>query len=466
VSHDNAIAASGSGRTSSGLGSYTKVCPLADGGMGTVEVVLRREQRFARLYAIKRLHPHMRGDPDLRAMFLDEARIAGLLRHPNVVSVLDVGEDGDGPFLVMDYIDGLSLGNLLAVASAQRERLPVQVCLQIARDVARGLHCAHELCGLDGQPLGLVHRDVSPMNVLVGYDGTVRITDFGVAKALGQSVLTGTGVLKGKISYMSPEQLRFDEIDRRADLFGLGTTLYEMLAGERLYQSKAGVEGARRILTEPAPDVGEVRSDVPPELVQLLFELLAKEADHRPPDAAAVEKRIQAIVVELMAEEGPIDVGEFVRELAAPLREAQKQKIAQALAAAEARVTATVAARRRRPLLLGAILAAAVAATIAIYVFRSEEPSAVSPRRAPGVTATPPAPAPEQGEVPTIELPEVELRGEAGDAPPARRMDEESAPEERSKSRRPRRREQEEEEKRPPPPDNERQGLPRWNWDG
>ncbi|HMJ16304.1 MAG TPA: serine/threonine-protein kinase, partial [Polyangiaceae bacterium] len=201
---------------------YQHVLRLASGGMATVDLAIRREGTFVRLHAIKRLHPHLLEDADVRAMFIEEARLAGLLRHPNVVSVVDVGEDAAGPFLVMDYVEGVSVATLIEHAIETSQPVPLDVALRIAMDVARGLHAAHELTAPDGRPLSLVHRDVSPQNVLVGFDGVARVSDFGIAKALGRSARTSTGILKGKLGYMAPEQLQFRGQDRRTDLFAFG----------------------------------------------------------------------------------------------------------------------------------------------------------------------------------------------------------------------------------------------------
>ncbi|MCA9623352.1 MAG: serine/threonine protein kinase, partial [Myxococcales bacterium] len=204
---------------------YLRVQALAMGGMAQVDVVVKRELGFERVYAMKRLLPHSRGDETFTQMFLDEARIAGRLRHANVVSVLDVGQDADGPFLVMDYVEGVPLQKLVQHHRDRGELLPLQLVLRIGIQIAEGLHAAHELVDRDGRPMGLVHRDVSPSNVLVGYDGIVRVTDFGIAKAIGQTTKTSTGIIKGKPGYLSPEQLRFETPDRRSDLFSLGVVL-------------------------------------------------------------------------------------------------------------------------------------------------------------------------------------------------------------------------------------------------
>jgi serine/threonine-protein kinase len=295
--------------------------------MGRVDLVARREGQFFRLFAQKRLRADLVDDPDVRRMFLDEARLAGLLRHPNVVSVIDVGEDQSGPFLVMEFVEGVPLSQLTRAAE-RGERIPLEVCLRIAGQVAEGLHAVHELRAADGEFLQLVHRDVSPQNILVGFDGIARVTDFGIAKALGRASKTATGILKGKLGYMSPEQLRFEEIDRRADLFAFGVVLFEMLTGQRLYQSQQDMDGPRRILNEPPPDLADHRDDVEPEHVELMFELLAKDRAHRPATARIVARRLEGMLASAVASRDCVDTGAYLESLFAQEHEALRQDIA------------------------------------------------------------------------------------------------------------------------------------------
>lgn len=341
--------------------------------MGVVELVLRREGRFERLYARKRLHVHFRQDAALRAMFMDEARLAGAVQHPNVLSVLDVGEDEDGPYLIMEYVDGVPLSALVKEAQRRGQMLPLQICVRIAADVARGLHAAHEARGPDGMPLGLVHRDVSASNVLIGFDGAVRVTDFGIAKAIGNFTHTSIGVLKGNRAYLSPEQLRFETIDRRSDLFSLGVVVYELLAGHQLYGGDSAELAARRVLTEPPPDIAEERTDVPTELSELLFELLAKDRDARPATAGEVAARLDRIAAQIAADEDEvIDIGAFIADDFTELRDSRRTEISTQLStrkpATEAGATPAPVApgpARRRPRLL-LVLPAAMALAAAV----------------------------------------------------------------------------------------------------
>lgn len=385
----------GAPRTSS---SDRRVRSLGRGAFGEVELVVRQDGRFERLFAKKRLLPAHQEDAELRSMFFEEARLAGMIRHPNVVSVLDVGEDEQGPYLLMDYVEGVSLHRLIEVSRMRHERLPLQVCMRIMAQVAEGLHAAHELHDREGRPLGLVHRDVSPVNVLLGYDGTARVTDFGVARALGRTTKTSTGFLKGKLGYMSPEQLRFEEPDRRSDLFALGVVLFELIVLERLYVSRDGQEGPRRILTEPPPDLADHRDDVPDALVQLMFSLLAKDREHRPRDAKAAAVTLEQLSAALTLEEGHVDVAGHLAELLGHERAQAQREHAAALAAlsevaptapASSSSAAPAAAPTRAPRTrrLGVLAAVGLAAALALVLVRA------TAERAPGTTTTAAIPA-------------------------------------------------------------------------
>ncbi|MEM9193114.1 MAG: serine/threonine-protein kinase [Myxococcota bacterium] len=304
---------------------YHGVSLISSGGMGTVELAVRREESFRRLYAVKRLKELYRDDATMEAMFLDEARIAGLLRHPNIVSVLDFGRDDRGPFLVMDYVHGLTAQDLLR--RAETAPIPVQICVRLIRDVAEALHAAHELRTPEGTALELVHRDVSPQNILVGFDGVPRLSDFGIAKAFDRLTQTTTGLLKGKAGYMTPEQLRFDTPDRRSDLFSLGVVLFELLAGCRLYRDADPAATAKRILHQPAPDIDDYRSAVPPSLVDLLFQLLAKDPDERPPTARDVSRQLDGVLAELTMVEDPYTLTDYLEEHCADVRRTRDEAL-------------------------------------------------------------------------------------------------------------------------------------------
>ncbi len=279
------------------LDRYEILAELASGGMATVYLGrLPGAGGFERLVAIKRLHPHLERDTSFVSMFLDEARIAARIRHPNVVSTLEIGTAERGYFLVMDYVEGPTLSRLLSKAAQVGDRIPTKVALRILHDTLSGLHAAHELTDEQGKPLHIVHRDVSPQNVLIGTDGTSRITDFGVARAMNRLSHTSTGQLKGKLGYMAPEQARGEEVDRRADLFAAGIMLWEVLAGRRLFKgrSETDAETLHRVLQMEIPPVATQNPDVTAALDAVLLRALDRDLSRRFATAADFVDALEA----------------------------------------------------------------------------------------------------------------------------------------------------------------------------
>jgi serine/threonine-protein kinase len=221
------------------VGRYALYGTIASGGMATVHFGrLIGPVGFSRTVAIKRLHPQFAVDPEFVAMFLDEARLAARIRHPNVIPTLDVVATNGELFLVMDYVPGESLARLVRAARQREATLPPAITVAVMAGVLHGLHAAHEARNEQGEPLGIVHRDVSPQNILVGSDGQARVLDFGVAKAAGRVQTTREGQLKGKLSYMAPEQLRGSPLDRQTDIYAASVVLWETLAGDRLFRAE------------------------------------------------------------------------------------------------------------------------------------------------------------------------------------------------------------------------------------
>jgi len=220
---------------------YELLYPVAHGGMGSIWAArLRSMRKFERLFAVKVMLPQFAGDPDLRAMLIDEARIAAGIVHPNVAQVIDVGEHAGGVYLVMEWIDGDSVQLLQRSVLSEGERIPPGLSLRIVADTCAGLHAAHELRDADGELLEVVHRDVSPHNILVGASGAVKLIDFGIAKARGRvQDETSLGVVKGKLRYMAPEQFSNGPIDRRADIWSMGAVLHYLVVGEHLYAEES-----------------------------------------------------------------------------------------------------------------------------------------------------------------------------------------------------------------------------------
>ncbi|HEY2406074.1 MAG TPA: serine/threonine-protein kinase [Polyangiaceae bacterium] len=263
------------------LGDYTLLTRLASGGMATVYVGRKSGVAgFERLVAIKCCHPHLRDNDEFSAMFLDEARLAASIRHPNVVGTLDVS-DGELLYLVMEYIEGCSLGNLIRHAGRSDLQIPPGVALRVMIDTLQGLHAAHELRDSSGRFLNLVHRDVSPQNILLGLDGVSRITDFGIAFASARSTQTQDGLIKGKFSYIAPEQLTGHNITRRMDIFSAGSVLWEALTGRALFRRKDDAATIHAVVSAPIPTLSSVIPELPSELDVVLQRALDRNPDAR-----------------------------------------------------------------------------------------------------------------------------------------------------------------------------------------
>ncbi|MEZ4442632.1 MAG: protein kinase [Polyangiaceae bacterium] len=256
------------------FGRYEALHRIASGGMATVYLGRTRGAGgFERLVALKVMHEHIAHDPTFSAMFLDEARLAAGIRHPNVVPTLDVASDGR--YLVLEYVEGASLHAVLTRLRKAGERLPLDVALRIFVDALSGLHAAHELTDRKGNPLNIVHRDVSPHNILVGVDGTSRITDFGIAYAEARITSTRGGELKGKLPYMAPEQLEDATVDRRTDVYAAGCVLWEMLVGRRLFRGKSEAAIACAVLAGPTESPREAGVEVPESIDAACMQALA-----------------------------------------------------------------------------------------------------------------------------------------------------------------------------------------------
>ncbi len=282
------------------LDRFELIAEIASGGMATVFLArLSGVAGFQRLVAIKRLHPHLAHEPEFVEMFLDEARLAARIHHPNVVPIQEVGESDHGYYLVMDYVEGDTLARVLAKATKGPTRVPYAVTIRIVLDVLAGLHAAHQMKDDHGMPLEIVHRDVSPQNILVGVDGVSRVVDFGVARAASRLSTTRSGQLKGKLAYMAPEQARGGVIDRRADLFSCGIVLWEALATKRLFKGEGEAETLNRVLYEPILPPSSVRPDVPKPLEEVCMKALSREVGDRYATAQefgdALEKAARAL---------------------------------------------------------------------------------------------------------------------------------------------------------------------------
>jgi serine/threonine-protein kinase len=288
------------------------VRPLGVGGMATVYLARVSEGSTSRHVAVKKPHAFLAEDPASAAVIEDEAQLAACIRHPNVVRVLDFvpgSAPGEGPALVMEWIEGVDLGKLVQAANKAGRRLPIDVVAAIARDVLAGLHAAHESRRDDGLALDIIHRDVSPQNVLVGFDGVVRVTDFGVAKAASRlQQQTEAGSIKGKLAYLAPEQLA-GRCDRRVDIYGAGVIVWELLTGTRM-RGGDGLEMLVEIMCSRASAPSTVAPDA-----ACLDAVVMRALEHREEDRfATAEEMLQAIERRVTAA-SPARVAEIVREL-------------------------------------------------------------------------------------------------------------------------------------------------------
>lgn len=306
------------------LGRYVLCYELASGGMATVYLARTDGAGgFGKLVALKLIHPHLAKQREFVDMFMDEARIAARIVHPNVCSVFDFGEEEGTYFLAMDYLVGETAGKLMRTAwkrpNVAARKKTLATFAKVIADAAEGLHAAHEVRGDDGRLLGVVHRDVTPQNLFVGYDGSVRVVDFGVALAVDRAHHTAVGTLKGKYPYMAPEQVRQKDVDRRADVWGLGVCLWEMLAGRRLFQQKSEFDTLRAVTELPVPKVSDVNPDVPPVLDAIVAQALSRDREVRFATARDLSRELDAAIATLGGASAG-DVAELMDELFATER--------------------------------------------------------------------------------------------------------------------------------------------------
>ncbi|WP_437812913.1 protein kinase domain-containing protein [Sorangium sp. So ce1078] len=324
------------------VGGHDVILEIASGGMATAYLARRAGVAgLERLVVLKRVHRHLLAQPEVLDMLRDEARLAALIRHPHVVSVEDVLEAGGELLLVMPYVEAVPLAALIEGAAGAGERLPPAVASRVLADVLSGLHAAHEARDLQGRPLEVVHRDVSPRNVLVGADGRSLLIDFGIAKAARRAAVTRSGVLKGTFSYMAPEQLRgARDVDRRADLFAAGAVLHEALTGAALFDGQDEASVLLGILADEIEAPSARAPGVPPELDRVVLRALARDRDERFPTAADFLEALERALPPAPAREVAALVERHGGAALAARREAVRAWLEQA-EAATARAAAT-----------------------------------------------------------------------------------------------------------------------------
>ncbi len=269
---------------------YELVETIASGGMARVYLGRMRSdpQDSPAPVAIKILHPHLAQDPEAVALFLDEARVATRIRHPNVVEVRDVDMVGEELVIIMEYIEGIALSSMIRAVREAGSSIPLPVVARVLVDALRGLHAAHELADEHGEPMRIVHRDVSPHNVLVGADGVARVADFGVASSVGRLAQTRTGAgVRGKLQYLAPEQIQRKSPDRRVDVWAAGLVLWECVTGKRLFDGGTEAETIADTLKAPIAPPSTLRMDAPFELDEICLRALERDPERRYPTAAA-----------------------------------------------------------------------------------------------------------------------------------------------------------------------------------
>jgi hypothetical protein len=279
---------SGLGSTVPELGRYRLIAELARGGMGIVHLAASQGAgRFNKLLVVKELKPELAGEAGYVTMFLDEARLAARLAHPNIVQTIEVGSEGSRHFMVMEFLDGRSLHRTIRRFRDQGG-FPIGAHLRLIAEALLGLQYAHDLQDFGGQPLGIVHRDVSPLNLFVTFDGQAKVLDFGIAKSIDSSQETKTGVLKGRVAYMAPEQALCLRVDRRADLYSAGVMLWEAAAGRRVWPRMNDVEILSKLLREGPPMLRTVRPDAPEDLEAICTRAMERRPEDRYASASAM----------------------------------------------------------------------------------------------------------------------------------------------------------------------------------
>ena len=312
------------------LGRYHLLKRIGLGGMAEIWVArVTGISDVHKICVVKRILPHLADSPEFVRMFLDEARIAATLAHPNLVQMYDVAEVDKVPLIAMEYLHGEDLRALKKTLRSRKERMPLDHAIHIAMSMAAGLHYAHEKVGFDGKPLNIVHRDISPHNVIVTYEGAVKVLDFGIAKAANRMNETRDGALKGKIPYMSPEQCRSERLDRRSDIYSTGIILYEMATGHRIFRRGATeFEIMRAIVEDPVTPPTRLVLDFPPEMERIILKCLAKNRAERYATARDLQVDLEAFARENRLNTSPLSLSSFMGELFGQRAEAWRDAVA------------------------------------------------------------------------------------------------------------------------------------------
>ncbi|MBL8950215.1 MAG: serine/threonine protein kinase [Myxococcaceae bacterium] len=311
-------------------GEYELIKKLASGGMASIYLARQKGlEGFEKLLVVKRILPHLAENDEFIKMFLDEARIAARLNHPNIVQIFNLGAQGDSYFIAMEYIHGEDVRRAWKRADAQGKAIPIPLVCRVVMEAAAGLDYAHKKADASGKPLGIVHRDISPQNILVTFEGGVKVVDFGIAKAADQATVTKSGVLKGKYSYMSPEQAAGQKIDRRSDIFALGIVMYELITGTRLFKRLTDIQTLNAVADCEVAPPSEVNARVPKDFDAIVMKALAKNPDDRYPDAAALRAALEDYLLQRKLSASAIQLAAFMKDIYADRlkREAEEGQV-------------------------------------------------------------------------------------------------------------------------------------------
>jgi tRNA A-37 threonylcarbamoyl transferase component Bud32 len=389
------------------FGRYILTERIGSGGMAEIfRAVTVGTEGFRRVLVVKRIRKSLDTSSEFLRMFFDEAKISALLNHPYIVQIYDFGQIDGAYFLAMEHVEGRDLGNVLRKLKAAGTPMPPSTAALIALEVAQGLHHAHTLQSADGQPFNIVHRDVNPSNVMLLRTGSVKILDFGIAKASAAAgkAQTRATVIKGKLGYLSPEQARCEVLDGRSDVFSLGATLWEMLAGEKLFSGTTDFERIRNVLEAPIPPPSTLRAGVPPKLERIVMRALERDLASRHATAEELADELEMFLRQVPAETqaikklvGQVDGGARRNTASLPAIAPTAITVAHASgpvrdlgATASGAAPPTLAPTARRPALLwgiGACLLVAAAA-VALSVVRATPATQASVATNAGAGAT------------------------------------------------------------------------------
>ena len=428
------------------VGRYQLCFELASGGMAKVFLArIEGVAGFEKLVALKLIHRHLADQEDFVEMFLDEARIASRITHPNVCTVFDFGRAGSDYYLAMEFLMGEPLSRVMRAAVAEDDlvgsRRWTAILLRVMSDVCEGLHAAHELRNERGELLNVVHRDVSPHNLFVGYDGGVKIVDFGIASATDRLHTTQVGTVKGRHTYMAPEQALGRKLDRRADVWSVGVVLFESLAGKRLFKRSTEAATLSALVSDPIPRLSEVWPDVPPDVEAVIMKALSREPDERFATAREMGRALEHALMGLRQPAGKAEASELMEQLfaeqharrqtmveqartmragaVAPLPTEESQSAVQAVR----QVEEATAARPKRPskALNVTALLAGILGGVAITFFAAK--ALLGESTEPADTGTPPAALAQVEETPPSGA-GIPVEGELGEASPSGAEDE------------------------------------------